>query len=104
MPRLRLLYVFQWINFIEYRSGIQLTSRIHVLFHHTSHDHVELDALFKLFSLIVRAGRPKVSVLCLKLLYATAYPAELGIRPLGYYKPMQYKILGSGTWTMLDNL
>jgi hypothetical protein len=38
------------------------------------------------------------------ILYATAYPAELGIRPLGYYKPVQYKILGSGTCTMLDDL
>jgi hypothetical protein len=39
-----------------------------------------------------------------EVLYATAYPAELGIRPLRYYKPMQYEILGSGTCTMLDDL
>jgi hypothetical protein len=44
------------------------------------------------------------SVMWLYVLYATAYPAELGIRPLGYYKPTQYKILGSSTCTMLDDL
>lgn len=54
-------------------------------------------------SLVIRPS-VLISAPDVRVLYATAYPAELGIWPLGYYKPVQHKILGSGTCTMLDDL